>query len=86
MILAAADKLLARAGIGKEGTVANETAQVLHDLAQQVAAFTVLQERRAKRLRIALVLGSLDLAPRGSCVPSRPTTVAHCCTSNNVPP
>ena len=57
MILAAADRLLARAGTSKtDGTVAKETAELLHEMAQQVTALTALQDRTAKRARVAVVL------------------------------
>lgn len=63
MILAAADRLLARAEPSKtEGTTASETAQLLHDIAKQVAALTAMQERTAKRARVAVVLGIAALA------------------------
>ena len=63
MILAAADRLLARAGTGKtDGTVANETAQLLHDMAEQVTALTAMQDRTAKRARVAIVLSIAALA------------------------
>ena len=63
MILGAADRLLARAGASKtDGTVATETAQLLHDVAQQVTALTAMQDRTAKRARVAVVLGIAALA------------------------
>lgn len=63
ILLAAADKLLARAGTGKtDGTVANETAQLLHDMAEQVTALTAMQVRTAKRARLAVGLSIAALA------------------------
>ena len=63
MLLAAADKLLARAGTSKtDGSVANETAQLLHDLAEQMTALTAMQDRTAKRAQVALVLSIAALA------------------------
>ena len=62
-ILAAADRLLARAGASKtEGTVATETAQLLHDMAEQVAVLTAMQDRTAKRARVAVLLSIAALA------------------------
>ena len=63
MLLAAADRLLARAGSTKtDGTVANEAAQLLHDLAEQVTALTAMQDRTAKRVRVAVALSAAALA------------------------
>jgi hypothetical protein len=63
MILAAADRLLARAGTSKANdTVANETAQLLHELAEQVTALTAMQDRTAKRARLAVALSIAALA------------------------
>jgi uncharacterized heparinase superfamily protein len=64
VILAAADRLLARAGSSKTAgtTAASEKAQLLHDIAKQVAALTAMQERTAKRARIAVVLGIAAVA------------------------
>ncbi len=63
MLLAAADKLLARAGTSKtDGPVANETAQLLHDMAEQLTALTAMQDRTAKRARLAVVLSIAALA------------------------
>ena len=62
-ILAAADRLLARAGTSKtDGTVAKEAAQLLHDLAEQVTALTAMEVRTAKRARVAVVLSIAALA------------------------
>ena len=63
MLLAAADKLLARAGTSKpDGTVANETAQLLHNMAEQVTALTAMQVRTAKRAQVAVALSIVALA------------------------
>ena len=63
MILAAADKLLARSRAGKTNdTVANETAQLLHDMAEQVTALTAMHEQTAKRVRVAVVVSVVALA------------------------
>ena len=57
LLLAAADKLLARAEKTKtDGGVANETAQLLHDLTEQVTTLTAVQEQAAKRARQAVYL------------------------------
>lgn len=72
-ILAAADSLLARARPGKAEAAtptpdgaerlrklersAEESAQLLHDIAQQVYALTAMQEKSAKRVRGAVALG-----------------------------
>ncbi len=62
-ILAAADGLLARARSSKtESATANEAAQLLHDIAKQVSALTAMQERTAKRTRIAVALGIAAVA------------------------
>ena len=63
MLLAAADRLLARAGTSKsDSTVTNETAQLLHDVAEQMTALTAMGDRTAKRAQIALVLSIAALA------------------------
>ena len=76
MILAAADTLLARARSSRPGGAtpdgaerlskleqsANESAQLLHDIANQVHALTVLQNSTAKRARAAVVLGIVAVA------------------------
>jgi hypothetical protein len=70
-LLAAADTLLARARSGKTEASppdsaerlrtleqhAGESAQLLRDLAGQVHALTAMQEKTAKRARVALALG-----------------------------
>jgi hypothetical protein len=57
LLLAAADKLLARAGTSKpDGSVATDTALLLHDLTEQVTALTAMQEQAAKRARLAVAL------------------------------
>ena len=62
LLLAAADKLLARAGSAKpDGSVVNETALLLHDLTEQVTALTALQAHTAKRVRLAVILSGAAL-------------------------
>ena len=69
-LLAAADTLLARARTGKAESAADtaerfrrleqsagESAQLLHDIVQQLHALTAMQEKAEKRARIALTLG-----------------------------
>jgi hypothetical protein len=83
MILAAADALLARARSSKTGGTtsdsaerlsklehsSNETAQLLHDIAQQVAALTAVQKSTAKRAQAALVLGiAAVVLAAGACL------------------
>ena len=63
LLLAAADRLLARTGAGKTNSgVATETAQLLHEVAEQVAALTVTQTRTLKRVRVAVALSIAALA------------------------
>jgi hypothetical protein len=76
MILAAADTLLARARSSKTGgktpdsaerlskleQSSSESAQLLHDIAQQVHALTAVQNSTAKRAQVAVVLGIAAVA------------------------
>ena len=76
MILAAADALVARARSSKtEGQTpdsaerlstleqsSTESAQLLHDIAEQVHALTALQKSAAKRAQAAVVLGIAAVA------------------------
>jgi hypothetical protein len=77
-LLAAADTLLARARTSRPGggpqdgaarlhkleQSAAESAQLLHDMAAQVSALTEMQERTAKRARLAvgLAIGAIVLS------------------------
>lgn len=75
-ILAAADSLVARARSGRTEAAtpdsaerlrkleqrADESAQLLHDIAKQVVALTAMQESTAKRARAAVALGIAALA------------------------
>jgi hypothetical protein len=83
MILAAADALLARARSSKTGgpppdsaerlgkleQSSKESAQLLHDIAQQVLALTAVQKSTAKRAQVAVVLGIAAVAlAAGACM------------------
>lgn len=83
MILAAAETLLARARASKTGgktpdsaerlskleQTSNESAQLLHDIAQQVHALTAVQKSTAKRAQVAVVLGIAAVAlAAGACL------------------
>ena len=82
-LLAAADTLLARARSGKSDAAtadtverlrkleqsADESAQLLHDIANQVAALTAMREKDAKRARLAVALGAAAVAvAAGACL------------------
>jgi len=84
MILAAADALVARARSSSrtEGKTPDsaerlskleqssvESAQLLHDIAEQVYALTALQKSTAKRAQVAVVLGIAAVAlAAGACM------------------
>jgi hypothetical protein len=83
MILAAADTLLARARSSKTGGAtpdsterlskleqsSAESAQLLHDIAQQMQALTTVQTSTAKRAQLALVLAIAAVAlAAGACL------------------
>ena len=83
MILAAADALVARARSSRpEGKTpdsaerlskleqsSTESAQLLHDIAEQVYALTALQKSTAKRAQVAVVLGIAAVAlAAGACM------------------
>jgi hypothetical protein len=76
VILAAADTLLARATSSRAGGApqgleerlaglergSRESAQLLHEMAQQVQGLTVMEARTARRARAAVALGAAALA------------------------